>query len=367
MGGRFGRPLLFSFLVLMLVDRAEIYVRGGNGGYGCVSFRREKFVPKGGPDGGDGGDGGSVFVQAVAGIDTLLDCAGRHHWLAENGRQGEGKRMAGRGGQDLPIRLPPGTLVYDRETGILLKDLATAGDEACVAIGGKGGRGNKAFARPTHQTPREAEPGQPGQERWLRLELKIIADVGIVGLPNAGKSTLLSRLSRARPKIADYPFTTLEPQLGIVELSGERRFIMADLPGLIEGAHQGAGLGHEFLRHIERTRVLLHLIDVGTDTGELSASEAYHTIREELRRHSPVLAEKPELIVANKIDLTNGVEAAHRLAENLDREVLRVSAATGKGLDGMRERLWGLLTAERGSSPAPEPTLPTPPHLKDEP
>jgi GTP-binding protein len=350
----------------MLVDRAEIYVRGGNGGHGCLSFRREKFIPKGGPDGGDGGNGGSVYIEAVNGVDTLLDFAGRHHWIAENGRPGEGQVKTGRGGEDLVIKLPPGTLVYDRDTGVLLKDLATVGDRACVAIGGKGGRGNKAFATPTDQTPREAEPGEPGEERWLRLDLKLIADVGVVGLPNAGKSTLLSRLSRARPKIADYPFTTLEPQLGIVELSDERRFVMADIPGLIEGAHDGAGLGHDFLRHVERTLVLLHLVDVGTEPDEdgAKAVQAYHTIREELRLHSPALAAKPELIVANKTDLTGGPDAAHRLARELNRDVMPVSAATGQGLAAMQERLWILIVPHRAPAPAEERELPIPPHRR---
>ncbi|UCG15440.1 MAG: GTPase ObgE [Phycisphaerales bacterium] len=338
----------------MLVDRAEIYVRGGNGGHGCVSFRREKFTPQGGPDGGDGGNGGSVFVEATPGVDTLLDFAGRHHWVAENGRPGEGRLRHGRNGADLRIKLPPGTLVYDRQTGVQIKDLAHPADCACVARGGKGGRGNKAFATATHQAPREAGPAEPGEERWLRLELKLIADVGVVGLPNAGKSTLLSRLSRARPKIADYPFTTLEPQLGIVELSDDRRFVVADIPGLIQGAHEGAGLGHEFLRHIERTLVLLHLIDVGNEDGGLPPVRAYHTIRDELRRHSSLLAGKPELIVANKIDLIGGTETARRLARELGREVVPISAATGRGLGVMRERLWSLLSEgrrEQGASP----------------
>ncbi len=351
----------------MLVDRADIYVRGGKGGPGCLSFRREKFIPKGGPDGGDGGDGGSVYIEAAAGIDTLLDFAGRHHWIAENGRPGEGRLKSGRCGKDLVILLPPGTLVFDRETGVLIKDLAEAGDRACVARGGKGGRGNKAFATATDQTPRRAEPGEPAEERWLRFELKLIADVGVVGLPNAGKSTLLSRLSRARPKIADYPFTTLEPQLGIVELSDERRFVMADIPGLIEGAHDGAGLGHDFLRHIERTLVLLHLVDVGTnpDADGAAAVHAYHTVKEELRQHSPVLADKPELVVANKVDLTGADVAARRLATELGQEVLRVSAATGQGLAQMQERLWTLLATHRAPEPVEELELPQPPHLRN--
>ncbi len=352
----------------MLVDRAEIYVRAGKGGHGAVSFRREKFIPKGGPDGGSGGNGGDVIIEAVAGVDTLLDFAGRHHWIAQNGRPGEGKQMTGRSGEDLVIKLPPGTLVYDRDTGILIKDLARPGERACVARGGRGGRGNKSFATPTDQTPRIAEPGGEPEERWLRLELKLIADVGVVGLPNAGKSTLLSRLSRARPKIADYPFTTLEPQLGIVELPGGRRFVMADIPGLIEGAHKGAGLGHEFLRHIERTHVLLHLIDVGTEHESDAPARAYHTIREELRQYSDVLAQKPELVVANKIDLTGGAESARELPQALGCEVLAVSAATGAGLREMQERLWTLVAAARvprAAAEEPGPSLPEPPHRRN--
>ncbi len=352
----------------MLVDRAEIYVRAGKGGHGAVSFRREKFIPKGGPDGGNGGNGGDVIIEAVAGVDTLLDFAGRHHWIAQNGRPGEGKQMTGRCGEDLVIKLPPGTLVYDKDTGILIKDLATPGERACVARGGKGGRGNKSFATATDQTPRIAEPGGEPEERWLRLELKLIADVGVVGLPNAGKSTLLSRLSRARPKIADYPFTTLEPQLGIVELPGGRRFVMADIPGLIEGAHKGAGLGHEFLRHIERTHVLLHLIDVGMEHESDAPARAYQTIREELRQYSDVLAQKPELVVANKIDLTGGSESARELSQALECEVLAVSAATGAGLREMQERLWTLVAAARvpqAVAEEPGPALPEPPHRRN--
>lgn len=327
----------------MLVDQAIIHVRAGKGGDGCLSFRRERFIPKGGPDGGDGGDGGSVYAVGTPGVETLLDFSGRHHWRAEKGRPGLGKNMAGRGGKDLYLKLPVGTLLYDTETELLIKDLATAGAPVCVAQGGKGGRGNARFASATNQTPREFEPGLPGEDRTLRLELKLIADVGIVGLPNAGKSTLLSRLSRARPKIADYPFTTLQPQLGIAELSDYRRVILADIPGLIEGAHKGAGLGDEFLRHIERTRVILHVVDVASDLSGMDPHDAHRVIREELAKYSPELAAKSEIVAANKIDLTDGTDAAQLLAEAVAAEVLPISAVTGQGLTTLLERLWALV------------------------
>ncbi|MEK7710992.1 MAG: GTPase ObgE [Planctomycetota bacterium] len=327
----------------MLVDRAEIYVRAGKGGDGCVSFRREKFIPKGGPDGGDGGDGGNVYVVATPGVDTLLDFAGKHHWIAESGRPGMGKKMFGKKGEDLVLNLPLGTLIFDRDTDILIKDLGVHGERICIAQAGKGGRGNVKFATSTHQTPRESEPGTPGQERWLRLELKMFADAGIVGLPNAGKSTLLSRLSRAKPKIADYPFTTLEPQLGIVELPGLRRFVLADIPGLIEGAHEGAGLGDAFLRHIERTRVILHVVDVGSEYATMPPAEAYATIRGELSKYSEKLASKEELVVANKVDLTGGADAAKDLSDAIGKDVLPISAVAGIGLPEMVERLWDVI------------------------
>ncbi|MCH7812794.1 MAG: GTPase ObgE [Planctomycetes bacterium] len=347
----------------MFVDQAEIFVRAGNGGQGCASFRRERYMPRGGPDGGDGGHGGSVVLRAVAGIDTLLDFAGRHHWTADNGRPGQGQDKTGRSGCDLIVKLPPGTLVYDKDTGLLLKDLAAPGVETIIAAGGKGGKGNVRFASSTNQTPREFEPGQPGERRALRLELKLIADVGVVGLPNAGKSTLLSRLSKARPKIADYPFTTLQPQLGIVELSGHRRFVMADLPGLIEGAHQGTGLGDAFLRHIERTRVILHLVDVQPPPGEPAPDEAYRTIRRELQAYSELLAAKPEIVAANKIDLLDDETQLQPLGQAVGQEVLRISAVTGQGINGLTERLWALVGSARQPPSVPS-KLPLPPHLR---
>lgn len=344
----------------MLIDQAEIYIRAGKGGDGCMSFRREKYIPKGGPDGGDGGDGGSVFVVADESIETLLDFSGRHHWMAENGRPGSGKNMSGRRGGDLTLKLPHGTLIFDRDSNILIKDLSEIGVPVCLAKGGKGGHGNARFARPTHQTPREFEVGTPGQERWLRMELKLFADVGIVGLPNAGKSTLLSRLSRAKPKIADYPFTTLSPQLGIVELPGERRFVMADIPGLIEGAHEGAGLGDTFLKHIERTRIILHVVDVGSPSMPMPPIAAYETVRNELMKYSPLLAAKREVVAANKIDLTGGVEAAAELAAHVGRNVLAISGVSGKGLPQMTEVVWNALAAvkeaEKNEAAAQQPT-----------
>ena len=347
----------------MLVDEAEIYVRGGNGGHGCMSFRREKYIPKGGPDGGDGGDGGNVYAVATHGVETLLDFAGRHHWVAPNGQPGMGKNRTGHGGDELILNLPAGTLIYDKETGVLIKDLSVFDERICIAEGGKGGRGNARFARPTHQTPRECEPGEIGRERWLRLELKLIADVGVVGLPNAGKSTLLARLSKARPKIAAYPFTTLRPQLGIVELTGHRRYVMADIPGLIEGAHDGAGLGDAFLKHIERTRIILHLVDVGSEHAEVSPADAYRTIREELMKYSPALAAKPEIVAGSKIDLTGGAESANDLAGEIGQDVLPFSSVSGQGIESLSETLWNLVKGRQEAPPEP-PSPPRPPHLE---
>jgi GTP-binding protein len=344
----------------MFIDEAEIRVKAGDGGRGSVSFRREAGVPRGGPDGGHGGDGGSVVFHAREGLDTLLDFRGRSRWRAPSGEPGRRKDQTGASGDDLVINVPPGTLIYDRRLGILLKDLARPGMSVTIARGGKGGRGNASFATPTEQTPRHAEPGEPGEERDLRLELKLIADVGLVGLPNAGKSTLLARLSAARPKIADYPFTTLYPHLGIVEAGPERRFVMADLPGLIEGAHKGVGLGDEFLRHIERTRVLVHLVEVQPHTGQTPA-DAYRSIRRELEAYSRTLADKEELLVMTKADLLGGDPGApgvasakpgfalaepgprQELAEAVGRPVLLLSAATGRGLKELVAAILDLL------------------------
>lgn len=341
----------------MFIDEADIQVKAGDGGDGCVSFRREAGVPRGGPNGGDGGDGGDVILRAKDGLDTLLDFRGRHHWRARNGEPGRGKDQFGADGDDRVIDVPPGTLVYDRGLGLLIKDMDAPGMTAVVARGGRGGRGNKAFATPTNQTPRQSEPGEPGEVRNLHLELKLMADVGLVGLPNAGKSTLLSRLSAARPKIADYPFTTLEPRLGIVQAGPERRFVMADIPGLIRGAHTGIGLGDEFLRHIERTRVLVHLVEIEPHTGATPA-EAYRAIREELAAYRPTLAAKPEIVVLSKADLLPGDDTGRRvLADEIERPVLAVSSASGQGLD----RLVGTILERLEEMDAPPAAPAAPP------
>ncbi len=329
----------------MFVDEAEIYVRSGNGGPGCISFRREKFVAKGGPDGGDGGDGGSVIFKVDPQLNTLTRFSGKHHWIAENGRPGGGSNCSGKAGCDLVIRVPPGTLLFDRDNGLRLKDLTGADQEVIILKGGVGGLGNRHYATPTRQTPRFATPGRPGGERWLRLELKLIADVGLIGMPNAGKSTLLARTTRARPKIADYPFTTLVPQLGIVELQGFRHYVMADIPGLIEGAHEGIGLGDAFLKHIERTRILVHLLDILPLEGEPTAAAAYHIVREELAKYSPELATKPQIVVANKMDLVADPQPLRDLESALDRPVFGISAVTGFGLERFHKKVWACLQA----------------------
>lgn len=318
----------------MFVDEVEIYVEAGKGGDGCVSFRREKYVPRGGPDGGDGGDGGSVVLRANAQMQTLLDLSRRAVYEAGNGRPGRGSNRRGANGNDRSIALPLGTIVRDAATGLALRDLTSDGETVVVARGGRGGRGNKAFATATHRTPREFETGANAEERRLKLDLKLIADVGLVGLANAGKSTLLSRLSRAHPKIADYPFTTKDPQLGIVPAGDYRRFVMADLPGLIEGAHKGVGLGDRFLRHIERTRVVAHLVDMCPPDGSRPL-DAYRTIRCELAQYSSALAGKPELVVATKLDLTDAEERLAEFRSALEAPVLAISAVSGRGLDGL--------------------------------
>lgn len=333
----------------MFVDRAVILVAAGKGGDGCVSFRREKYEPKGGPDGGDGGKGGDVVVQSEEGMSTLYDFRHQAEWRAKPGEPGGRKQCHGGNAADLVIRLPPGTLIINEATGDLVHDLKP-GERVIVARGGKGGWGNEHFKRSTNQTPRNASPGEPGEEFRLRLELKLIAEVGLVGLPNAGKSTLLAALTRATPRIADYPFTTLSPQLGIAEVDATRRMVLADIPGLIEGASEGAGLGHEFLRHVERTRIIVHLLDAAPPDGSDPAAN-YRVVRHELAKYSPALADKPELVVLNKVDLLadDGERdaAARDLCAKLDlrpgRDVLAISGAARQGLKELLERLWAML------------------------
>jgi len=322
----------------MFIDSATIMIRSGKGGDGAVSFRREKYIPKGGPDGGDGGDGGSVYLFAEPNLNTLQDMAGRHHWFAEDGKPGAKKQQIGKSGKDLIIRLPPGTLVYDDQTGDLLCDLDEPGRKICIAQGGKGGYGNERFKSATNQTPREFGPGEPAVEKTLRLELKLIADVGLIGKPNAGKSTLLAAVSRARPKIAGYAFTTLEPNLGICELDGDRRLVLADIPGLIEGAHLGAGLGMQFLRHIERTRVLLHLVEWEPDD-QSDPIDNIKVIRQELAQHTETLAQKRELLAVSKAELLGDEEDQAAVADMVEQAVgvrpFVFSSATGQGLSEM--------------------------------
>lgn len=329
---------------MKFVDEAIITVKAGDGGDGCISFRREKFVPKGGPDGGNGGKGGSVVFTVDANIKTLLDFRHRPFYRAEAGKRGEGNNKTGRDGEDLIIRVPPGTLVLDADSGQPLADLTGADQSWTAALGGKGGRGNAHFATATRQAPRFAQPGLEGEERRLVLELKLIADVGLVGLPNAGKSTLLSRLTRATPKIGAYPFTTLTPNLGLASLDEERQLVFADVPGLIEGAHEGKGLGLEFLRHIERTRVLVMLVDVSSP----QPVRDLETLREELDRYSPALLKKPSLVVLSKLDLLPGPApgATREAVEEIADEVLEISSVSGLGLGELLERCWQLVEAE---------------------
>src|SRR5712691_5005671 len=286
----------------VFVDEIEIFVKGGDGGAGCISFRREKYVPYGGPDGGDGGDGGSVWLEADPTLTTLLDYHYRRHYEAERGQHGKGANRHGAGGDDLTLRVPVGTVVTERDSAEMLGDLASPGQRILVQAGPRGGRGNARFASATNRAPRRADLGRPGAGRWLRLELKLLADVGVIGFPNAGKSTLVSRVSAATPKIANYPFTTLAPSLGIVRVDAERSFVIADLPGLIPGAAEGKGLGHQFLRHTERTRLLLHVLDLDPQTGR-DPLDDLRVIDEELARYSDSLAARPQIIVTNKIDL----------------------------------------------------------------
>jgi GTPase len=341
--------------VSAFIDQAHIRVRGGDGGKGAVAFRREKFVPKGGPSGGDGGDGGHVVLEVDEGLSTLLDYRYRHEYRAPSGQDGANKDMYGRGGEDLVLRVPPGTQVFDDQSGRLLADLQQHGQRMVAARGGRGGRGNIHFATPTDRAPRRSEPGQPGFERTLRLELKLLADVGLLGFPNVGKSSLIARISAARPKIADYPFTTLVPNLGVVRLSGERSFVVADVPGLIEGAHAGTGLGDRFLRHLERTRLLVHLIEINPAPGRNPADD-YQALRKELALYDPALAERPEIIVLSKIDLPDTraeLPALKQVFAQKNQTVLGVSAITGDGIPDLLEVIWKELRRQSQAAGGP--------------
>jgi len=328
----------------MFVDQARIFVKGGDGGNGIVAFRREKYVPMGGPSGGDGGRGANVILVADEGLKTLMDFKYRRHFKAERGAHGQGKNMHGAWGQDLRVKVPVGTVIKDDESGEVLADLLVHGQEAVVARGGRGGRGNARFSSAINKAPSFSENGEPGEEKWIRLELKLLADAGLVGFPNAGKSTLISRVSAARPKIADYPFTTLVPNLGVVMTRERDTFVLADIPGLIEGAHQGLGLGHEFLRHIERTRVILFILDAAQTEGR-DVVEDYRILYRELELHNPDLLKRPQLIVANKMDIPAARDNARRLESELGKTVYCISAVTGQGVEELMEKTYALLQA----------------------
>ena len=322
----------------MFIDEVRILVKAGDGGNGCLAFRREKYVPRGGPSGGDGGRGGDVTLVADEHENTLLKFRFNPEHKAQRGRHGEGSNRTGAEGHAIEVKVPIGTVVYDEATGEQLHDFTTAGERFLVARGGRGGRGNARFATSTHQAPTEHEPGRPGQERRLRLELKLLADVGLVGFPNAGKSTLISRISAARPKIADYPFTTLEPNLGVAQLPGYRSFVVADIPGLIEGAHLGHGLGIQFLRHIERTRLLAHLVDVSEASGR-EPVEDFDIVMGELASFSEQLAAKPMMVVATKIDAAQDVTRVERLralAQERGLDFFEISSVTGQGVEALK-------------------------------
>ncbi len=326
---------------MKFVDKAKIHVKAGDGGNGCVAWRREKFVPLGGPAGGNGGKGGDVILKADSRVQTLMDFKYKIHFKAERGQHGSGSNKHGKAGEDLVIKVPVGTVVKDAETGEIIADLTKDGQEVVVAKGGKGGKGNAAFKTSTNQAPDYAEEGEKGEEKWIELELKLLADVGIIGFPNAGKSTLISVLSNARPKIADYPFTTLSPVLGVVKLDIGKSLVLADIPGLIEGASQGAGLGHEFLRHIERTKFLLHVIDI-SDFREREPLEAFEIINKEMELYSPELTKKPQIVVGNKIDILSDKEEINRLKKAFEEKGYRfipVSLATKEGIDELKKAL----------------------------
>jgi GTP-binding protein len=333
---------------LQFIDSAKIYLFAGKGGDGAIAFRREAHVPKGGPSGGDGGDGGSVVFVAVPQLYTLLDFKYQQHYRAESGENGRNKDQYGKAGGDLIVAVPVGTVIKDEETGEVIADLVTAGQRVVVCQGGKGGKGNIHFKTPWNQAPRIAEPGTPGEERTVRLELKLLADVGLLGYPNVGKSTFVSAVSRAKPKIADYPFTTLTPHLGVVGLSDNRSFVIADIPGLIEGAAEGAGLGHRFLRHVERTRVLIHLIEIAHDP-EREPEKDFDTINRELAKYDEGLAKRPQIVALSKADLPEAREAYPALRERFAArgiELHLVSAASGEGVPAVLEAAWKILAGK---------------------
>jgi GTP-binding protein len=335
----------------MFYDKARVYVKGGTGGNGAVAFRREKYVPLGGPSGGDGGTGGNVIFVADEGLRTLVDFRYQRHYKADRGEHGQSKGMHGRGADDMVVRIPVGTVVKNFETGELIVDIIENGQQVIVAGGGRGGRGNARFANAKNKAPRIAEKGEPGQEMWLSLELKLLADVGLVGFPNAGKSTLISRISAAKPKIADYPFTTIIPNLGMVRMDDGDSFVVADIPGLIEGAHLGAGLGHEFLRHVERTRILIHVVDMGAAEGR-DPLEDFAAINRELEAYNPDLARRPQVIAANKMDLPEAADNLSRLKAKLGEEydIFPISAVAGVGITPLLFKVAELLAV----APAPQ-------------
>lgn len=322
----------------MFVDRVEIEVIAGRGGDGCMSFRREKYVPHGGPDGGNGGAGGDVILRCEQGVNSLVALAHRKQWKAERGTHGMGADRHGKRGDSVTISVPPGTLVIDKDNDFVIKDLSQDGEEIIVARGGAGGWGNTHFKNSTNRAPRDVTPGHEGEKRRLVLELKVIADVGLVGMPNAGKSTLLSRVSRARPEIADYPFTTKFPNLGLVSINMNREFVMADIPGLIEGAHAGVGLGHEFLKHIERAGIIVHLVEPSPTDGS-DPIENYQAIREELRLYKTTLADRPEIPVVTKCELPGAAEVHEKLEQLLGHKVWLISSATGQGLADLKAEI----------------------------
>src|SRR5450432_2037675 len=336
------------------VDEVTIRLRAGDGGKGAVAFRREKFVPKGGPSGGDGGDGGSVVLEVDEGLSTLLDFRYKSEFAAPAGESGANKDRYGHAGADVILRVPPGTQVFDATTGALIGDLRTQGERFVAAQGGKGGRGNMHFASSTDRAPRRSEPGTPAEERKIRLELKLLADVGLLGFPNVGKSSLIARISTARPKIADYPFTTLVPNLGMVGLSNERSFVVADIPGLIEGAHAGAGLGDRFLRHVERTRVLVHLLDAQAGPGRAPLRD-FDAINRELALFDPALSKRTQLVVLNKTDLPDVESLRKKLSASFARRKIRllaISAATGEGVPALLEEIWKVIVEQRRAARA---------------